>query len=134
VPAEIQDSLAGTAADEADPRNLFRVHWYNDGGRIGQAAVPGHVVLPGQFTGVEARIVVAIRELVPLVRAHQALAALRCPGPPRQHRAVRSDPGPGDLALHRKLLPGRCRDLPPDGVPGGGRAARGDEPGAVRVA
>ena len=36
IPAEIRDSLAGTGADEADPRNLFRVHWYNDGGRTGR--------------------------------------------------------------------------------------------------
>ena len=46
-------------ADEADPRNLFRVHWYNDRERAGQAAVPVHVVLPSELTGVDARIVVA---------------------------------------------------------------------------
>ncbi|HEY7012301.1 MAG TPA: hypothetical protein VH480_06085, partial [Streptosporangiaceae bacterium] len=33
IPAGIRDSLADVKADEADPRNLFRVHWYNDGGR-----------------------------------------------------------------------------------------------------
>src|SRR5215475_8960356 len=81
IPAEIRDSLAGTGADEADPRNLFRVHWYNDGGRTGQAAVPGHVVLPGELTGVEARIVVAIGCLFPMIRAHKVLAAYGCLAP-----------------------------------------------------
>ncbi len=81
IPPGIRDSLAGTAADEADPRNLFRVHWYNDGGRTGQAAVPGHVVLPGQLTGVEARIVVAIGDLFPMIRAHKVLAAYGCLAP-----------------------------------------------------
>ena len=81
IPPGIRDSLAGTAADEADPRNLFRVHWYNDGGRTGQAAVPGHVVLPGQLTGVEARIVVAFGDLFPMIRAHKVLAAYGCLAP-----------------------------------------------------
>ena len=81
IPAGIRESLAGTAADEADPRNLFRVHWYNDDGRTGQAAVPGHVVLPAQLTGVEARIVVAIGDLFPMIRAHKVLAAYGCLAP-----------------------------------------------------
>ena len=46
MPARIRQSLDGVKPDEAHPRNLFRVHWYNDGGRAGQAAVPVHVVLP----------------------------------------------------------------------------------------
>ena len=81
IPAGIRESLAGTAADAADPRNLFRVHWYNDDGRTGQAAVPGHVVLPAQLTGVEARIVVAIGDLFPMIRAHKVLAAYGCLAP-----------------------------------------------------
>ena len=81
IPPGIRDSLAWAAADEADPRNLFRVHWYNDGGRTGQVAVPGHVVLPGQLTGVEARIVVAIGDLFPMIRAHKVLAAYGCLAP-----------------------------------------------------
>ena len=68
LPATTQQALAGVKPDEADPRNLFRVHWYNDGGRTGQAEVPGHVALPGQLTGVEARIVVAIGDLFPMIR------------------------------------------------------------------
>jgi cysteine synthase A len=81
IPAKVQESLAGVKADEADPRNLFRVHWYNDGRRTGQVAVPVHVVLPSEFTGVEARIVVALGDLFPMIRAHKVLAAYGCLAP-----------------------------------------------------
>ena len=78
LPAEILRSLAGVQPDEADPRNLFRVHWYNDRDRAGQAAVPVHVVLPAELTGVDARIVVALGDLFPMIRAHKVLAAYGC--------------------------------------------------------
>jgi len=57
------------------------VHWYNDLRRTGQAAVPVHVVLPGELTGVDARIVVAIGDLFPMIRAHKVLAAYGCLAP-----------------------------------------------------
>jgi cysteine synthase len=96
IPAGISEALAGVKADEADPLNLFRVHWYNDSGRVGQAAVPVHVVLPSEFTGVDARIVVVIGDLFPMIRAHKVLAAYACLAPriitgqfdPTRHRAV----------------------------------------------
>jgi cysteine synthase len=96
MPAGIREALPGVAADEADPMNLFRVHWYNDIGRSGQATVPAHVVLPSEFTGVEARIVVVIGDLFPMIRAHKVLAAYGCLAPriitgqfdPTRHRAV----------------------------------------------
>ena len=78
LPEEILRSLAGVQADRADPRNLFRVHWYNDRDRAGQAAVPVHVVLPPELTGVPARIVVALGDLFPMIRAHKVLAAYGC--------------------------------------------------------
>jgi len=78
LPAPVRQALTGTAADEADPRNLFRVHWYNDHGRAGQVTVPVHVVLPSELTGVQARIVVAIGDLFPMIRAHKVLAAYAC--------------------------------------------------------
>jgi cysteine synthase len=77
-PAEILGSLAEVRADQADPWNLFRVHWYNDRDRVGQAAVPAHVVLPAELTGVPARIVVALGDLFPMIRAHKVLAAYGC--------------------------------------------------------
>jgi cysteine synthase len=78
IPAGIRQRLARVKADEADPLNLFRVHWYNDTARSGQAAVPVHAVLPAELTGVPARIVVAIGDLFPMIRAHKVLAAYGC--------------------------------------------------------
>ncbi len=78
LPAEILGSLAEVRADQADPWNLFRVHWYNDRDRVGQTAVPAHVVLPAELTGVPARIVVALGDLFPMIRAHKVLAAYGC--------------------------------------------------------
>jgi cysteine synthase len=82
APATLPDALLRqlrtVPADQADPRNLFRVHWYNDTDRTGQASVPVHVVLPRELTGVDAKIVVAIGEKFPMIRAHKVLAAYGC--------------------------------------------------------
>jgi hypothetical protein len=61
----VRAALAGVDPDAADPRNLFRVHWYNDAARTGTAAVPEHVVLPEALTGVPAKIVVALGDRFP---------------------------------------------------------------------
>jgi cysteine synthase len=114
IPAAIKHSLAAVKADEADPRNLFRVHWYNDAERTGQAAVPAHVVLPGELTGVDARIVVAIGDLFPMIRAHKVLAAYGCLAPrivtgqfdPTSQRAVWPSTGNycrGGVAISRLM-------------------------------
>ena len=55
-----------------------------------------HVVLPSELTGVDARIVVAIGDRFPMIRAHKVLAAYGCLAPrivtgqfdPTRHRAV----------------------------------------------
>ena len=47
IPAGIRQQLGAVDPDQANPWNLFRVHWYNDRDRAGQATVPVHVVLPG---------------------------------------------------------------------------------------
>jgi len=78
LPAGLLQQLKAVPADQADPRNLFRVHWYNDRDRAGQSAVPVHVVLPSELTGVEAKIVVALGEKFPMIRAHKVLAAYGC--------------------------------------------------------
>jgi len=78
LPAGLLQQLKAVPADQADPRNLFRVHWYNDRDRTGQSAVPVHVVLPSELTGVEAKIVVALGEKFPMIRAHKVLAAYGC--------------------------------------------------------
>ncbi|HLN68112.1 MAG TPA: pyridoxal-phosphate dependent enzyme [Streptosporangiaceae bacterium] len=78
IPAGILRQLEAVDPDQANPWNLFRVHWYNDRDRAGQAAGPVHVVLPGELTGVEARIVVVLGEKFPMIRAHKVLAAYGC--------------------------------------------------------
>lgn len=85
----------GVDKDAADPRNLFRVHWYNDmqGDRV---SVPDHIVLPSSLTGVESPIIVMFGDRFPMITAHKVLAAYSCLAPriitgqfdPSRHRAI----------------------------------------------
>ena len=95
-PTSIDASLTkGVDKNAADPRNLFRVHWYNDlaGERV---AVPDYVVLPPSLTGVASPIVVAFGDRFPMITAHKVLAAYACLAPriitgqfdPTRHRAI----------------------------------------------
>ena len=114
IPAAIREPLKAVDPDRADPGNLFRVHWYNDRDRAGQAAVPAHVVLPAELTGVDAKIVVALGDLFPMVRAHKVLPAYACLVPrivtgtfdPARDRAVWPSTGNycrGGVAISRLL-------------------------------
>ena len=78
IPEPVRASLAAVDPDAADPRNLFRVHWFNDAARTGRVAVPEHVVLPEALTGVPSPIIVALGDRFPLIRAHKVLAAYAC--------------------------------------------------------
>jgi cysteine synthase len=106
-------------ADGPDPRNLFRVHWYNrtGGGRL--LSVPEHVVFPTALTGVEAPIVALVGNRFPMVRAHKVLAAYACLAPrivtgqfdPTVHRAVWPSTGNyarGGVAISRIM---GCRGI-----------------------
>ena len=75
-----QDITKGVDKDAADPRNLFRVHWFNDmaGNRV---SVPDHVVLPKSLTGVDSPIVVMFGDRFPMITAHKVLAAYSCLAP-----------------------------------------------------
>src|SRR5580700_6813269 len=126
IPEAVRHALAGVKPDEAHPLNLFRVHWYNDGDRTGLAAVPGHVVLPKALTGVDARIVVAIGEKFPMIRAHKVLAAYGCLAPrivtgtfdPARDRAVWPSTGNycrGGVAISR-LMGCRGAAVLPEGM------------------
>ena len=95
-PTSIDPALTkGVDKYAADPRNLFRVHWYNDlaGDRV---AVPDYVVLPSSLTGVASPIVVAFGDRFPMITAHKVLAAYACLAPriitgqfdPTKHRAI----------------------------------------------
>ncbi|MGA1162810.1 MAG: pyridoxal-5'-phosphate-dependent protein subunit beta, partial [Ilumatobacteraceae bacterium] len=95
-PTRIDPSLVGDADHQGpDARNLWRVHWYNDlaGNRV---AVPDHVVLPKEITGVDNPIIVVFGDRFPMITAHKVLAAYSCLAPrvvtgqfdPTSHRAI----------------------------------------------
>ena len=119
VPRTVREALASVKPDEASPLNLFRVHWYNDAERTGTQDLPGYVVLGKELTGVDAKIVVALGDRFPMIRAHKVLAAYGCLAPrvitgqfdPTSHRAVWPSTGNycrGGVAISRLM---RCRGV-----------------------
>ncbi len=114
IPDEIQHALAGIDKNDAHPLNLFRVHWYNASDHSGQVAVPEHIVLPSELTGVAARIVLVFGNRFPLIGAHKVLAAYACLVPrvvsgqfdPTRHRAIWPSTGNyarGGIAISRLM-------------------------------
>ncbi len=112
--ADRQDELANLAPDRAEPGNLFRVHWHNDASRRALVPVPEHLVLGPELTGVEAKIIVALGNRFPMIRAHKVLAAYGCLVPrllsgifdASRHRAVWPSTGNycrGGVAISRIL-------------------------------
>jgi len=100
--------------DRPDPVNLFRVHWYNDRRYGGLVAVPPHLVLPSELTGVRAPIVLVFGCFFPMIAAHKVLAAYGCLIPhlvtgrfdPARHKAVWPSTGNycrGGVAISRIL-------------------------------
>jgi len=78
VESEVRAALERVDPDAPDPHNLSRVHWYNAEDRRSQAGVAGHIVLPKELTGVEAKIIVALGDRFPMIGAHKVLAAYAC--------------------------------------------------------
>jgi len=78
VDKNIINKLKTVDKDAMDPLNLFRVHWFNNRDHVGFSKVPEHIVLPDEFTGVEAKIIVNVGRLFPLIAAHKVLAAYGC--------------------------------------------------------
>ncbi|MFM1751552.1 MAG: hypothetical protein RL119_514 [Actinomycetota bacterium] len=113
-PASIDLNLIGDADPQGpDPRNLWRVHWYNDlnGDRV---SVPEHVVLPTSLTGVPNPIIVVFGDRFPMITAHKVLAAYSCLAPrvvtgqfdPTYHRAIWPSTGNyarGGVAISRLM-------------------------------
>ena len=64
--------------NEANPLNLFRVNWFNNRDHSSFQKFPEHIVLPSEFTGVKAKIIVNLGRLFPLITAHKVLAAYGC--------------------------------------------------------
>ncbi len=113
IPASLRRESEDADRDAPDKSNLFRVHWYNDpdGRRV---QVPDHLDLPPSLTGVNARILVALGDRFPMIRAHKVLAAYGCLVPrlvtgqfdPGEHRAVWPSTGNycrGGVAISRIL-------------------------------
>ena len=96
--SEKAGELAGTDPDSADAANLFRVHWYNDADRRGRAAVPDHIVLGPELTGIDAKIIVILGNRFPMIRAHKVLPAYGCLVP-------RLLSGKFDAERHRAIWP-----------------------------
>jgi cysteine synthase len=114
IPAGVVERLASVDPDSPHPLNLFRVHWFNDASRRDRAATPGAIELPPELTGSPARIVLALGERFPMIRAHKVLAAYGCLAPrvvtgefdPTRHRAIWPSTGNycrGGVAISRIL-------------------------------
>ena len=111
-PSRVDPAVLGDSDKNGpDPRNLWRVHWYNDiaGNRV---SVPDHVVLPSSLTGIESPIIVAFGDRFPMITAHKVLAAYACLAPrvvtgqfdPTRHRAIWPSTGNyarGGIAISR---------------------------------
>jgi len=112
-------ALRSVDADRPDPANLFRVHWYNDRHSAGFTAIPPHLVLPPELTGVRSPILVALGCFFPMIAAHKVLAAYGCLIPhlvtgrfdPARHKAIWPSTGNycrGGIAISRIL---GCRGI-----------------------
>jgi len=125
-PSTVDSHLVGDADPQgADARNLWRVHWYNDlaGNRV---AVPDHIVLPKELTGVASPIIVVFGDRFPMITAHKVLAAYSCLAPrvvtgqfdPTRHRAVWPSTGNyarGGIAISR-IMASRGVAILPEGM------------------
>jgi cysteine synthase len=126
APAAIRAELGAIDPDAPHPRNLYRVNWFNDLSRQCQVAIPAHIELPRALTGVEARIVVVLGALFPMIGAHKVLAAYACLAPrlvtgrfdPTRQRAVWPSTGNycrGGVAISR-ILGCRAVAVLPEGM------------------
>lgn len=119
------DKVGDADHNAADPRNLWRVHWYNDlaGNRV---QVPDHVVLPPSLTGVDSPIIVVFGDRFPMITAHKVLAAYSCLAPrivtgqfdPTHHRAIWPSTGNyarGGIAISR-IMASRGVAILPEGM------------------
>ena len=94
----IINKLKTVDKNAVDPLNLFRVHWFNSRDQDEFSEVPEHIILPSEFTGVEAKIIVNIGRLFPLIAAHKVLAAYGCLLP----RILNGD---FDYSIHKAVWP-----------------------------
>ena len=95
---EIKNKVLKLDKDAMDPANLFRVHWFNKRDHSNFLEVPEHIVLPSEFTGVDAKIIVNLGRYFPLITAHKVLAAYGCLLP-------RILNGTFDYTIHKAVWP-----------------------------
>lgn len=114
LPAAARAALAGVDPDAPDPRNLFRVHWYNAADRRSLTAIPVHTLADARWSGIETPILFLHGDRFPLIGAHKVLPAYACLAPllvtgrfdPARHRAVWPSTGNycrGGVAISRIL-------------------------------
>ncbi len=96
IPQTIKEKLNNVGLWEINPLNLFRITWKNEpkekGGLFG---APNFIELPGELTGVKARIILLVGKWFP-TGAHKVGAAYGCLAPriitgnydPTYHKAV----------------------------------------------
>ena len=78
IKEDIINKLKTIDKNDINQLNLFRVHWFNNRHHSSFSKVPAHIVLPSEFTGVDAKIIVNLGRLFPLITAHKVLAAYGC--------------------------------------------------------
>ena len=78
ISEDIKNKVLKLDKDAMDPANLFRVHWFNKRDHSKFLNVPEHIVLPSEFTGIDAKIIVNLGRYFPLITAHKVLAAYGC--------------------------------------------------------
>ena len=78
ISEDIQNKLKTIDKNDINPLNLFRVHWYNNRDHTAFSKSPEYIVLPTEFTDVQAKIIVNLGRLFPLITAHKVLAAYAC--------------------------------------------------------
>ena len=114
ISEDVKNKLKTIDKNEINSLNLFRVHWYNNLDHTGFSESPEYIILPSEFTGVEAKIIVNLGRLFPLITAHKVLAAYACLLPRllngefdyRKHKAVWPSTGNycrGGVAISRIL-------------------------------
>ena len=98
ISEDIKNKVLKLDKDAMDPANLFRVHWFNKKDHSNFLEVPEHIVLPSEFTGVDAKIIVNLGRYFPLITAHKVLAAYGCLLP-------RILNGTFDYTIHKAVWP-----------------------------
>ena len=98
ISEDIKNKVLKLDKDAMDPANLFRVHWFNKRDHSNFLDVPEHIVLPSEFTGVDAKIIVNLGRYFPLITAHKVLAAYGCLLP-------RILNGTFDYTIHKAVWP-----------------------------